>query len=97
MSNEERLLEHPESIKLEKKLGKEYVAELRNLSKTELDQKMLDLAKYEQELITTKNDDEELETAKDKVKNLESPYKQDLAFNKARRRFVSLLLKEKFE
>ena len=101
MSNEDRLLEEKEIIKLEKTvlrtMGEEYIAEVRMLSKEQLEYKLLSLAKHLQEIITTQNNDEALTQAKDKKTELEAPYREQKKGNASISRFISLLLKDKFE
>lgn len=99
MSNEEQLGKGKESIELEKKLSRKYgngfVSEIRGLDKAGLENKLLGLANHNQEVITTKNNDRELEVAKDKKNELEAPYRDQIAANKIKTRFIHLILKEK--
>ncbi len=99
MGNQEQLAKGKEAIELEKKLtrkyGKEFVAELRGLDKSGLESKLLGLANHNQEVITQKSNDRELELAKDKKNELEAPYKDQIAANKVKTRFIHLILKEK--
>jgi hypothetical protein len=87
-----------ETTKLEKYLvkqgRKDFVEAMRNASASELDSKMLSLAKHREEIATTKSNDTELETAKEKKKDLEAPYREQLAMNKKLSRFVGLMMKE---
>lgn len=92
----DKLREELEKTKLEKALGTEYVAELGNLTKLELEVKLLDLSKHEQALITTKNNDAALIEAKEVVRSLNEPYREQLKGVKQRSRFIALLLDEKF-
>lgn len=98
MENEAKLREEVEKTKIERALNdEEYVAELEGMSKVELEQKLLGLAKHEQEIISTKNNDDELNAAKRKASVLGSPYREQLKFNKLKARLVNLILKEKYE
>ena len=84
---------------LEKKLlnernGKDYVDNLRRLSLIELGEKLKDLAKYRQAIISTKKKDKKLATAQATVNGLMLPYTQDLRGNTEKARFVGLLIQE---
>jgi len=94
MSNESKLMEVPESTQLARKLEIEYVAEIRGMSKEELDDKMLGLAMEEQAIVTTKKADEKLEASIQNTKMLNEPYREQLKMNKIRKRFVSLVIEE---
>lgn len=95
MNNEEKLRDPTELTKLTRKLEKEYVTDMYNLSKKELDEKLLALAKEEQEIVTTRSNDGELEKAINHKRSLDEPHREQLKMNKIRKRFVSLLIKEK--
>ena len=83
-----------ELYKLSKKVGFNYTDELRKLSKEQLDNKILELAKYRQSILNTKKDDEELIKAKEKLKELEGPYKDDLKANLEKQRLISLVMQD---
>lgn len=87
--------EEKELSKLTKKLGFDYVEDLKANPKGDLDYKLLELAKYRQSIIYTKNNDKELSEAKAKKDMLEKPYKEDLRHNLDRQRLVTLIMKEK--
>ena len=95
----EELTQEKEITKLEKSLKNknqfDFVLEMRELNVDQLDKKMLDLAKYKEELQNTKNSDEKLIEAKAIAKELERPYREDKKMNEVKRRFVSLIMKEK--
>ena len=84
-----------EITKLEKKLGSEIASELRSLSVKELEYKLLQLAKHREAITTTKNEDEELSSAKEVVKELDAPYKEQLKENNLKSRIMALLITEK--
>jgi hypothetical protein len=90
-----------ELTKLEKKLaemqGEGYCSELRGLDKKALEFKLLEMAKHREEIVTTKNMDEEYQLAREKVKELNAPYSEQMKHNKIKTRFLHLLLKEKYE
>ncbi len=88
-----------EIVALEKKLrnepgGKDYVEELRKLSPPDLANKLKDLAKYRQAILSTKNKDEGLKKAKAAASALELPYTQDLKGNAEKSRFIGLLIQD---
>lgn len=88
-----------EIIALEKKLrnetgGQDYVENLRSLDRTGLEEKLKDLAKYRQAILSTRKKDVELKKAKKKVSGLNLPYTQDLSANDKKSRFIGLLLQE---
>lgn len=97
MSNESRLRSEKEKAKLEKIIGPTMVAELEHMSNKELEDKLLALAKYEYEIITAKNNDEELLKAKEHVKFLNAPYRESLKDNKAKSRFIGVIMEERKE
>ena len=88
-----------EVVVLEKKLkgqigGKDYVEELRKLGRVGLEDKLKDLAKYRQAVISTREKDVELKKAKKIVSGLNSPYSTDLRANAEKSRFIGLLIQE---
>jgi hypothetical protein len=93
--NEKRLREEKELLKIEKTLGSEFVAEIRSLKFDELNQKLFQLAKYEQEIITAKNQDDKLLDAKELVKELNTPYREALTVNRQKARLVGLIIAER--
>ena len=88
------LAEEKELIKLERKFGPDFTRELRQMDKEELDEKLLELAKYRTSLIDTKAKDRELEIAKARASSLEKPYNDDLKANLEKQRFVTLIMKD---
>ena len=82
--------------KLNNKHGESYVQNLLELSKKELEFKLLELAKHKEEVVTTRNNDEEYQLAKEKVKDLNAPYKEQLGENKLKARYIHLLIKDRF-
>lgn len=95
MSNE--LSQKKEITKLEEKLGEGVAADFRSMPIKELEFKLLELSKHMQEIITTQNGDEALQDAKDLVKELSAPYREQTAGNKLKQRFIHLLIKDKKE
>lgn len=93
MSSELNSLE----TKLNNKHGESYIQGLLELSKKELEHKLLLLAQHKEEVVTTRNNDEEYQLAKEKVKELNAPYKEQLGENKLKSRYIHLLLKDRFE
>jgi hypothetical protein len=93
-----------EKAKLEKKfksrLGEsnalELVAKHESMSKEQLEERMLELAKTGQGIINTKNADKELNDLKDQVREQSKTHNDQLRANKELTRFVSLLISEKY-
>ena len=99
MSDE--LMKDKEIVKLEKTLVNnryqaEFVQEVRNMDKQQLDAKLLDLAKYAQAVDSTRKSDQKLKDAKDVVKGLNKPYTDDIKYNREKARFVALIMEDKF-
>lgn len=92
---EDELMKDKEVIKLEKKLGADFANELRAMDKEQLEAKLLALAKYRQEIQSSKNADEELKRAKQRKADLEAPYRDSMKDNDLRSRLVSLVMEEK--
>lgn len=91
----DKLLEEKGIVKIEKKLGTDFVNDLRSLSITDLEKRLLALAKYNEEILEAQKADGSLEDAKNLVKELNAPYKESLTDNKLRRNAVYLILQEK--
>lgn len=89
MKNQEK-----ELITLEKKVGEQAAQELRNLPVKELEFKLLQLAKHKEEIVTTAKNDLKLQEARDLVKELNAPYKEQATQVKNKSRFIALLIKE---
>jgi len=87
-----------ETTKLEKYLRKQgrqdFVDEIRAASEATLDSKLLGLAKHREEIRNTKAGDLELEQAKQRKKDLEEPYKDQLKMNEKLSRFIALIMRE---
>lgn len=95
----EELEKEKEVVTLEKKLkgqtgGKDYVEDLRKLDIHGLGEKLKDMAKYRQAIISTRGIDEELKDAQRKVNGLRLPYTRDLTANAEKSRFIGLLMQE---
>ena len=90
----DKLLEEKELIKLEKKLGGDLASDFRSLTTSELEFKLLQFAKYKEQIVSTRNADIDLQRAKDEVKELSAPYKEQLKDNELKSRFIALLLNE---
>lgn len=91
----DKLKENKEIVKLEKAIGDSSTSHFRGLTKSELEFKLLELAKHREELVTTEKEDEELQRAKDLIKELKAPYAEQNKHNKLKCRFIHLLIKEK--
>lgn len=88
-------MEKKEIVVLEKKLGDGLVNELRAMGPKELEVKLLQLSHHREEIVTTQNNDDELNDAKNLVKELAAPYREQLSQNKLKCRIIHLILKEK--
>jgi hypothetical protein len=88
-----------EKTKLEKYLVKQgrqdFVNEMDAADVTQLDSRLLGLAKHAQEIANTKANDVELDEAKRAKKDLEAPYRDQLKMNKKLARYVALVMQEK--
>lgn len=88
-----------EVTKLEKYLKKEgrqdFVDEMMDGDSERLNAKLLGLAKHRQEILNTRSEDGDLKKAKEEVKDLDAPYKEQLKMNEKLTRFVSLVMKDK--
>lgn len=91
----DKLNESTEMTKLEKQVGPEFVSIVNGQSLKDLNDNLLTLAKYAQEVITSQKADEALSKAKEEVKELNAPYKEALKANANKQRYVALLLEEK--
>jgi len=87
-----------EIYKIEEKLikdgRKELLKEIAGESETAVNTRLLNLAKYEQDIITSKNEDAELTSLSNQVKELKAPYAEALKANKLIRRYITLYLRE---
>lgn len=88
-----------ETTKLEKFLineGREdFINEMRAGDEDRLNKKLLSLTKHRQEILSSRAEDEDLKRAKEEVKGLDAPYKEQLKMNEKLTRFVSLVMKDK--
>lgn len=91
----DKLMEDKAIIKLEKALGADFVNELRSRSPQELENELLRLAKYNEEIKEAKNNDNAVNAAKAQVKELNAPYNSAIKGNKQRREAVYLIMQEK--
>ncbi len=87
-----------EVTKIEKALirdGREdFVLEMKRADISQLEAKLLELAKHAQEIQNTKDRDDELIQARRKKSDLEAPYREQTRYNKKLARFVALTLKD---
>lgn len=81
-----------ELVKLERKFGADFCLEVRKMDKKAIDNKLLELAKYRQALINTRDNDPALREAKQKANNLAYPYTRDLTANLEKQRLVTLIM-----
>ena len=93
----DKLLEKSEVVVLEKKIDDPtFASEVRGMDKAALEYKLLQLAKHKEEIELVRKEDEELESAKEKVKELSAPYREQSKFNKLKSKFIYLILSDKF-
>lgn len=90
MSNE--LSAEKEIVKLEKQLGSDYANELRALNAEQLEVKLSQLAKHNQEIDKAKKDDVELQDARERVRDMSAPYNESKKMNKLRTRLLYLIM-----
>lgn len=88
------IFDEKELTKLERKYGADFCLEVRKLDKEGFDKKLLELAKYRQSLINTRDNDPDLRDAKRKANNLAYPYTKDLTANLEKQRLVTLIMIE---
>lgn len=88
-----------ETTKLERYLVNQgratFIEEIRGASPETLDSKLLGLAKYNQEIENTRNDDKELRDAKQHARDLGASYREQLNMNKKLARFIALIMSER--
>lgn len=88
-----------EATKLERYLNKEgfknLVEEVRAASPDTLDAKLLGIAKHNQEIQNTKNEDRELKRARENVSMLGATYREQLRNNAKIARFIALVMQER--
>lgn len=73
----------------------DWAGSVQGLKLEELDQRLLALAKYQEELNEFKDQDVQLEQAQDLVKELSAPHKENMKANKLKQKYVIMLIKEK--
>lgn len=73
----------------------EWAGAVSTLSTSELDTMILRFAKYREELIQFKEADEELKKAREVVKDLNAPHKDNLNINALKTKYLIMLLGEK--
>jgi len=93
-----------EKTKLEKKLEKErgkqaareLIAELEQMSKEQLEEKLLEYTKTGQGLINTKKADKDLELLQSKLREANKTHNDGIRRNKDHQRLISLIISEKY-
>lgn len=86
----------PEEVaKLEKLLGEEAVAALRDCDHAELRERIVTLSEHEVETEQAMKKDDGMAALKEQLKNAAATYKETIKFLKARRRFAVLLMAER--
>lgn len=93
-------LEKPkEMVQLEKYLKNQgrtdFIQGVLSMSREQLDEKLLALAKYREAITDTMQLDEDLRKAGDLLKALRGPYNEDKRMNAKLARYVSLVAQEK--
>lgn len=73
----------------------DWVSSVQSLTTDQLDKRLLDLAKYEQELHAFKESDEKLAQAQDLAKELNAPHKENMKANKLKQKYLVMLIKDK--
>lgn len=95
------LKKQKEIVVLEKRLNKEFgegfTSDLRALPVSELDFKLLQMAKHFEEIVTTQREDDKLRKAREGVRELNAPYVEQKKQNKLKSRFLALLIEDKKE
>lgn len=89
-----------EMTKLEKEFNgkgeEDYTRELQHATFDQLENKLKELSKHAQAIISTQNNDPELIKAKKVVSNLNKPYNEQKKWNGKRARLVFLTMMENF-
>lgn len=87
-----------EITKLEKYLKRqgreELIRELRDLSNDDRRGRLMKQAVYEQEIFDSKENDKDLKAAKEKARDLNAVYNENLRLNKKISRFIHLLIED---
>ena len=86
------IFDEKELVKLERKYGADFCLEIRKLEKEGYDKKLLELTKYRQSIINTRDNDPDLRQAKSKAANLVYPYNRDLKANLEKQRLIALIM-----
>jgi hypothetical protein len=73
----------------------EWVSTVQGLSIEELDNMILRYAKYREEIKESREKDEQLNQAKELVKELGAPYRENLKINEQKTKYLIMLLGEK--
>jgi hypothetical protein len=73
----------------------EWVSTVQGLSIEELDNMILRYAKYREEIKEAREKDEQLNQAKELVKELSAPYRENLKINEQKTKYLIMLLGEK--
>jgi trehalose/maltose hydrolase-like predicted phosphorylase len=73
----------------------DWVSTVQSLSVEELDKMILRYAKYREEIKEAREKDEELNRAKEIVKELGAPYRENLKINEQKTKYLIMLLGEK--
>jgi hypothetical protein len=74
---------------------RDWVSTVQGLSVEELDKMILRYAKYREEIKEAREKDEELNRAKEIVKELSAPYRENLKINEQKTKYLIMLLGEK--
>lgn len=97
MSDE--LNQHKERTKIERALKNngmaDFISSVDSMTKEELSNKLLNLAKHEQHIVSTMQRDDQLKDAKEKVKVLKQPYNEQRNMNKKMARYVGLVMEDR--
>jgi hypothetical protein len=80
---------------LEKKINPETVDAMRGMTPEELNERIVQLAKNEDEVESARDQNEKIAEARSVLQELEGPYKDSLKEIKATRKFAVKLLEEK--
>jgi len=84
--------------KLEKKLKEKdplFLDEIAGLSRDQLNNRLLGLAKGRQDILQAREEDQDLAQAKDTVKELSAPYSESLKSTDLKMRYIAQVIKEK--
>lgn len=73
----------------------EFVDAVQSLTTVELEMKISDYAKHQEEIVTAKENDEELTQISERKSELEAPYRDAKKANNLKMRYLIALLKDK--